>query len=65
MVTEQELRVTQYLNYMKMCIFTNIVGKSHIVDLDFINSRLNKLSLIAGKSSRIIIPANTFQVKMI
>ena len=27
----------------------------------FISNRLNKLSLIAGKSSRIIIPANTFQ----
>ncbi|XP_023319632.1 dystroglycan [Eurytemora carolleeae] len=27
----------------------------------FITNRLNKLSLIAGKSSRIIIPANTFQ----
>jgi len=27
----------------------------------FISNRLNKLSLIAGKSSRIILPANTFQ----
>jgi hypothetical protein len=30
----------------------------------FIANRLDKLPLIAGKSSRIIIPANTFQVQL-